>query len=75
MTRISHEDISSISRKVFSEMAHAVRGIMVESQPNFYIADNSIKFGRDVRFGILIKKEFGRDVRFGILIKSIYDMF
>ena len=29
---------------------------MVENKANFYIADKSIKFGRDVCFGILIMK-------------------
>ena len=36
-----------------------VREIMVENEPNIYIADINIKFGRDVCFGILIGKIFG----------------
>ena len=29
---------------------------MVEKEPNCYIADKSVKFGGDVRFGILFQK-------------------
>ena len=36
-----------------------VREIMVENEPNIYIEDKIIKFGRDARFGIPIKKNFG----------------
>ena len=34
-------------------------GIMFENESNIYIADRSIKFGRDVRFGILNKIKIG----------------
>ena len=40
-------------------LSHVVRGIMVENKLNVYNADKSIKFGREVRFGILAKKKFG----------------
>ena len=32
-----------------------VRGIMVKSGPKIYIADTGVKFGKDVRFGMLIE--------------------
>ena len=36
-----------------------VKGIMVEFEPNIYIADKSIIFGRYVCFGILTRKKIG----------------
>ena len=36
-----------------------IRGIAVENEPNIYIADKSVKLGRDVFFGIPIRKQFG----------------
>ena len=51
-------------QKIFEKMfyyltLHVVRGIMVENEPNIYIADKSMKFVRDVCFGIVIRKKIG----------------
>ena len=37
--------------------AYIVKGIMVENEPNIYIADKNIKFGKDVCFVGLIRKK------------------
>ena len=46
---VSYAMTTSIPRN-----ANVVRGIMAENEPNIFIADKSIKFGRDVCFGMLI---------------------
>ena len=50
----------------------ASNSLKVENKPNIYGADKSIKFARDVCFGILIRTFFARDVFFGMLIRKIF---
>ena len=35
-----------------------VEGIVVKNRPNIYPSDKRVKFCRDVRFGLLIKKKY-----------------
>ena len=56
---------------------HVVRGIMGNNESNISIVDKSIKFGRDVYFGILIRKKFGPTRKYtpDVFWRGIYRTF
>ena len=48
----------------FSCFEHIIiRGIMVKYRPNINITDRIVKFGKDVRFGIIIEKNYWPHVK------------
>ena len=55
----SRPDEKLMTLGVIGTQLLTVKGIMVKNRPNICIADKSVKFCWNVRFGLLIKKKYG----------------